>query len=85
MVIRKPVAGTVRVAIDGDRTAEGWLDAGRVGRAVTFDTPPPAGATITAGFEFDVPVRFDTDLIQVSLASFAAGEIPKIPVIEVRL
>jgi hypothetical protein len=30
-------------------------------------------------------VRFDTDLIQVSMAGFSAGEIPKIPVIEVRL
>ena len=40
---------------------------------------------MSAGFEFDVPVRFDTDLIQVSVASFQAGEVPKVPVVEVRL
>jgi uncharacterized protein (TIGR02217 family) len=39
---------------------------------------------VTAGFEFDVPVRFDTDLIQVSVASFRAGEVPRVPVVEVR-
>ncbi len=82
--IRKPIEGTVRVAIDGSDLAAGWtLDAAT--GIVTFDAPPPTGATVTAGFEFDVPVRFDTDLIQVSMAGFAAGEIPKIPVIEVRL
>jgi uncharacterized protein (TIGR02217 family) len=32
-----------------------------------------------------VPVRFDTDRIAVSLASFKAGEVPDVPVIEVRL
>jgi hypothetical protein len=40
---------------------------------------------VTAGFEFDVPVRFDTDRIQVSVASFQAGEVPAVPVVEVRL
>ena len=40
---------------------------------------------MTAGFEFDVPVRFDTDRIAASLAGFAAGEIPSIPVVEVRV
>jgi uncharacterized protein (TIGR02217 family) len=84
--IRKPVAGTVQVAVDGAQLAagSGWsLDA--TTGIVEFSTTPAAGAFISAGFEYDVPVRFDTDLIQVSMASFAAGEIPKIPVIEVRL
>ena len=43
-----------------------------------------ADAPITAGFEFDVPVRFDTDRIALSVASFNAGEVPHVPVIEVR-
>jgi uncharacterized protein (TIGR02217 family) len=51
---------------------------------VTFVTPPDIGAVVTAGFEFDVPVRFETDRIAVSLASFNAGEVPDVPVIEVR-
>jgi uncharacterized protein (TIGR02217 family) len=43
---------------------------------------PPAGAAITAGYLFDVPVRFDTDYLEIDLAAFEAGEIPKIPLIE---
>ena len=84
--IRKPVAGTVRVAVGGFEVpaGEGWAIETATG-IVTFAEAPEAGAPVTAGFEFDVPVRFDTDLIQVSMASFAAGEIPKIPVVEVRL
>ena len=52
---------------------------------LTFDTPPAAGERVSAGFEFDVPVRFDTDRIQVSVASFQAGDVPHVPVVEVRL
>jgi uncharacterized protein (TIGR02217 family) len=51
---------------------------------VTFDTAPAAGAIITAGFLFDVPVRFAEDRLQVSGAAFAAGEAPSVPVVEVR-
>lgn len=84
-VITRPVAGTVVVAIGGIEQKEGlaWdLDA--AGGLVGFHTAPAEGAEITAGFEFDVPVRFDTDLIQVSVASFQAGEVPRVPVVEVR-
>jgi len=52
---------------------------------VRFTRAPAAGAKITAGFEFDVPVRFDADRIATSLAGFAAGELPSIPVVEVRV
>ena len=52
---------------------------------VTFATPPLQDVEITAGFEFDVPVRFDTDRIATSVASFQAGEVPSVPVVEVRL
>ena len=52
---------------------------------VTFAHPPNQGTEITAGFEFDVPVRFDADSIQTSVASFKAGDLPNVPVIEVRV
>jgi uncharacterized protein (TIGR02217 family) len=52
---------------------------------ITFDTPPDINSEVTAGFEFDVPVRFDTDLIQTSVASFKAGDVPNVPVVEVRV
>jgi len=50
-----------------------------------FDAPPANGASITAGFEFDVPVRFDTDRIDSSLGGFSAGEVPSVPIVEVRV
>jgi uncharacterized protein (TIGR02217 family) len=46
---------------------------------------PPDDAVVTAGFEFDVPVRFDTDRIDINLSSFEAGEVPNIPVVEIRV
>lgn len=84
--IRKPVAGTVRVAVADDPKVEGLEFTVDVSTGViTFEVPPPPGTRVTAGFEFDVPVRFDTDRIQVSVASFQAGDVPNVPVVEVRL
>ena len=84
--IRKPVLGSVRVGIQGDLstdTIDYVLD--EEAGTITFFSPPGEGATVTAGFEFDVPVRFDTDRIQISVASFKAGEIPTVPIVEIRL
>ena len=85
--IVKPVAGSVQVAVGGAVQGEGT--------AFTVDTTtglvtflaghiPAVGAAVTAGFLFDVPVRFDTDYLEVDLSAFAAGAIPKIPLIEIR-
>lgn len=52
---------------------------------MTFTHPPDDQAVVQAGFEFDVPVRFDTDAIRISVSGFQAGEVPDVPVIEVRL
>jgi len=84
--IRKPVVGTVRVGIEEDEqveTIDYTLDP-TTGQ-VTFLRPPPETTVVTAGFEFDVPVRFDTDRIQTSVASFQAGDAPNVPVVEVRV
>ena len=77
--IEAPVAGTVRVAVDG---AE--VPFALEGGTVTLDAAPGEGAAVTAGFEFDVPVRFDADRIQVSISGFEAGEVPSVPVVEIR-
>ena len=85
-VISKPVAGTVRVGLQGDELAEGVHYAvDTTTGIVSFASPPAVDERITAGYEFDVPVRFDTDRIQVSVASFQAGDVPQVPVVEVRL
>ena len=84
--IRKPVQGTVRAGIGGVEVFPevNYRVDHREGR-ILFEEAPESGADITAGFEFDVPVRFDTDRIAVSVASFRAGQVPDIPVVEVRL
>ena len=79
--ITKPVAETVVVKVDGV-VAEVETDA--LTGIVTFDEAPAEGAAVTASFEFDVPVRFDTDRLDIELSSFDAAEAPSIPLIEVR-
>ncbi|HEX6740610.1 MAG TPA: DUF2460 domain-containing protein, partial [Sphingomicrobium sp.] len=80
--ITRPVAGTVRVAVDGSELAAGWT-LEPLG-TVRFATPPAAGAAVTAGFQFDVPVRFAEDRIEVNRATFLAGEAPSVPLVEIR-
>lgn len=85
-VISKPVSGTVRVGVNGSALQEGIdysvdLETGRI----TLSEAPVQEAEVTAGFEFDVPVRFDTDRISTSVASFQAGDMPNVPVVELRV
>ncbi len=81
--ITKPVAGTVTVAIGGTVQSSGWSVDTTTG-LITFTTAPANGAAITAGFEFDVPVRFDTDQLDVTLDIERLGSITSIPLIEIR-
>jgi len=84
--IAKPVVGSVRVALGDVVQKEGvHFEIDSTTGLVTFAHPPNEGVQITAGFEFDVPVRFGTDRIETSLASFQAGEAPSVPVVEVRV
>ena len=80
-----PVANTVLVAVNGVATTAFAVNTAT--GVITFNVGniPPAAAVVTAGFVFDVPVRFDTDQITINLSHFEAGEIPEIPLIEVRL
>lgn len=80
--IGKPVAGSVRVAIAGIELASGWTVDVTSG-LVAFAVAPANGAAVTAGFLFDVPVRFDTDRLDVELTSFDGAEIPSIPLVEI--
>jgi uncharacterized protein (TIGR02217 family) len=82
--IAAPVPGTVSVAVNGTGTTQYSVD--NLTGIVTFNAGsiPPVAAVVTAGFAFDVPVRFDTDAIAINLSRFEAGEIPDIPLVEVR-
>lgn len=79
--ITRPRPSTVVVAVNGT-AATGWTldDLG----VVVFETAPESGAEVTAGFHFDVPVRFAEDRIEVSRATFGAGEMPSVLLVEIR-
>ena len=84
--LTKIVKDSVRAGIGGVEMFPGThFEVNHNTGMITFAEPPEPGAEVTAGYEFDVPVRFDTDRVAVSVASFQAGEVPHIPVIEVRI
>ncbi|MDP4021407.1 DUF2460 domain-containing protein [Methylobacterium sp. NEAU 140] len=82
-VIAKPVAGSVRVAVAGTPLPGSAFACDPATGRVTLSAAPAAGAAVTAGFAFDVPVRFDTDDLSIDLAAFTAGEIPRVPLVEI--
>ena len=85
--IAKPVPGSVRVAVAGvEKTLATHFTCDMTNGTVSFlpEHIPAIGAAVTAGFLFDVPVRFDTDYLEVDLSAFAAGAIPKIPLVETK-
>jgi len=78
-----PVVDSVRVGLDGVEQLEGWSVA-RPGGVVTFEEPPAAGVVVSAGFLFEVPVRFDSDRIELQWLSPVAQELGEVPLVEVR-
>lgn len=82
-VITKPVGGTVKVYRDGVEAASGWSVNTATG-IVTFTTAPGAGVQVTADFEFDVPARFDSDQMDITIETYQLGSWGQIPVVEIR-
>jgi uncharacterized protein (TIGR02217 family) len=80
--VTRPVAGSVKISLDGVAVSGGWTLAS--GGLVTFATPPAVGVAVRAGFLFDVPVRFADDRLEICGASFAAGDAPSVPIVEIR-
>ena len=81
--IVKPVSATVRVALGAVEQVSGWTLDTATG-VVTFTIAPGNGVIVRAGFEFDVPVRFDTDMLDVTLDIERPGSITSIPLLEIR-
>jgi uncharacterized protein (TIGR02217 family) len=81
--VEKPVAGSVLVALDSVEQASGWTIDATTG-LIRFDVAPPAGIAVMAGYEFDVPVRFDSDALDVTLSFERLGSITTIALVEIR-
>jgi uncharacterized protein (TIGR02217 family) len=81
--IKKPVAGTLKIFLKGvEKTSGVSLDSAT--GIVTLTPAPASGVIITADFEFDVPVRFDTDRLSASLDNYGVNSWNNIPIVEVR-
>ena len=81
--IRKPVADTVQVYFDDVEAPHGWTVDTKSG-VITFDTPPKKGVRVSCDFEFDVPVRFDTDQMDVNINVADYFDWNTIPLVELR-
>lgn len=81
--ITKPVAESVKAAVDGAEIAASEFTLNDINGMVVFNAPPPLGSVISCGFEFDVAVRFDTDGLDLTLEAFGAGQVLNVPLIEV--
>jgi uncharacterized protein (TIGR02217 family) len=82
-VITKPVPGTVKIYRDGVEAVSGWSVNTATG-LVTFNVAPASGVQVTADFEFDVPVRFDSDQMDLTIETYQLGSWGQIPVLEIR-
>lgn len=82
--IEKPVAGSLVVAVDGVVLGPEETTLDPTTGIVRFAEAPGDGAAVSAGFSFDVPVRFDLDHLAISIEAFEAGQIPTIPLVEIR-
>ena len=81
--ITRPVAATLVIKVNDIVNANWTLGAlGLV--SFTGGNAPGNGLSVKASFEFDVPVRFDVDEFGITLEVFNAGEIPELPVAELR-
>lgn len=89
-LIEKPVTGTVKVAVDGNdlgAVGTGWtVDV--INGEIFIDNAPQNGHDIEAGFEFEVPVRFGTEvdeMLSLDIESFGQGSSQDIPLVELVL
>jgi uncharacterized protein (TIGR02217 family) len=80
--ISKPVSGTVVVALNGTPQGSGWSVDTTTG-IITFSSPPGGSVAVTAGYEFDVPVRFNIDKLSVVYSNYESGE-TSIPLVELK-
>ena len=83
--IKKPVSGTVLVEVNGSLVNPADYSVNTQTGIITFNTAPANAHVVKAGYEFDVPVRFTNDHIDITVELFSAGQAPQINVIEVRV
>ena len=81
--ITRPVAGTVKVGLGGINQSGGWTVNAATG-LITFAVPPGNGVAVTAGYQFDVPARFDIDRLEPASLLIDVVALPDLPIVEIR-
>ncbi len=79
--ITRPVVGTIAVTLNGTPTGAWTLQPLGI---IRMNVAAAAAVVVAATFEFDAPVRFDTDEFRVNLETFNAGAIDTLPIVEIR-
>lgn len=79
--ITKPVISTVRVFINDIESKDFNIDL--TTGLITLNTVPEIDSIIKANFEFDVPVRFENDIMEITMNSINSGNIKDITLIEI--
>jgi len=89
--LKKLVSGQVVVLLDNVVQGSGFtIDLTlatitfSVAPASTGGTGPGGEVSVEVALEFDIPVRFDEDRLKISVETSLAGQIPPIPIIELR-
>lgn len=79
--ITKPVISTVRVFINDIESKDFNIDL--TTGLITLNTVPEVNTSIKANFEFDVPVRFENDIMEITMNSINSGNVKEIILTEI--
>ncbi|MAP96627.1 MAG: glycoside hydrolase family 24 [Ponticaulis sp.] len=82
LIVTRPVTESVQIGVDGSE-ASGFSVNGEAG-VVSFTMPPADGAVLTAGFEFDLPVRFETDRLELGQPTPGSFQLTRLALVEIR-
>lgn len=84
-IITKPVENTVKIYISGQKLEQTDFSVDYTTGIITLKQEITAeNPQVTADFEFDIPVRFDTDYLPVTIENYNFFSLPEIPIIEMK-
>jgi uncharacterized protein (TIGR02217 family) len=69
-IIHKPVENSVKVLVNGQLLSKALYEINYSCGKVIFNKAPKKDSVISVNCEFDVPVRFDTDILNASIDDF---------------
>jgi len=81
--ILKPISTSVKVLVNGTALTTSQFAVDTTNGVINISAGYSTGVVIKAGFEFDVPVRFDTDSLSVNIEDYGAGS-AQVPLIELK-